>query len=80
MDDVAIKARMGRALQIARERAGITQAALADALGTKQSAVSRLEAGQRWPSARTLAKIMKATRTHVIGSLLAEAEAERKSA
>jgi len=80
MDESTIKARMGRALQIARDRAGLTQAELADELETKQSAVSRLEAGQRWPSAKTLAKIMKATRIRAIGPLLAESEAERKSA
>jgi uncharacterized protein len=44
----------------ARERAGLTQAALAHRAGTRQSAVSAYESGRRTPSVVTLARLVRA--------------------
>ena len=45
----------------ARVRAGLTQAQLAERMGTSQSAVARLESGRRLPSVATLEKLAAAT-------------------
>ena len=45
----------------ARARAGLTQAELAERMGTSQSAVARLESGVAKPSVATLEKLAKAT-------------------
>jgi ribosome-binding protein aMBF1 (putative translation factor) len=45
----------------ARARAGLTQAELAERMGTSQSAVARLESGAGKPSVATLEKLAKAT-------------------
>jgi ribosome-binding protein aMBF1 (putative translation factor) len=45
----------------ARSRAGLTQAQLADRMGTSQSAVARLESGKSHPSVATLEKLAAAT-------------------
>jgi ribosome-binding protein aMBF1 (putative translation factor) len=45
----------------ARLRAGLTQAELAERMGTSQSAVARLESGTARPSVATLEKLAQAT-------------------
>ena len=45
----------------ARNRAGLTQGALARKMGTTQPAVARLESGRGYPSMRTLDRLAKAT-------------------
>ena len=45
----------------ARTRAGLTQAELAERMGTSQSAVARLESGRGRPSVATLEKLAEAT-------------------
>lgn len=45
----------------ARTRAGLTQAQLAERMGTSQSAVARLESGRALPSVATLEKLAAAT-------------------
>ncbi|RYG94213.1 MAG: XRE family transcriptional regulator [Alphaproteobacteria bacterium] len=45
----------------ARARAGLTQAELAERMGTSQSAVARLESGKSRPSVATLEKLALAT-------------------
>ncbi len=45
----------------ARARAGLTQAELAERMGTSQSAVARLESGKARPSVGTLEKLAEAT-------------------
>lgn len=45
----------------ARLRAGLTQAELAERMGTSQSAVARLESGSARPSVATLEKLAHAT-------------------
>jgi len=53
------------ALIAARTQAGLTQAQLADRMGTTQSAVARLESGRARPSTATLEKVAKATGTRL---------------
>jgi len=48
----------------ARMRAGLSQAALAKKIGTKQPAIARIEGGQL-PSTTTLQRIAKATGTRL---------------
>lgn len=52
---------LANALIGARVRAGLTQAQLAERMGTSQSAVARLESGRRLPSVATLEKLAAAT-------------------
>ena len=51
---------LGELIREARREAGLSQAALAAALGTKQSVVSRWECGHEAPRADTLAAILRA--------------------
>ena len=48
---------MGEKLKTARQRAGMTQAQLAEAIGCKQKDVSRWEAGQIEPGVLTVKKM-----------------------
>ena len=56
-----------RELIEARSRAGLTQAQLAERMGTQQAAIARLEGGRVRPSMDTLRRYAKATgsRLHV---------------
>ena len=45
----------------ARVRAGLSQAELAERMGTSQSAIARLESGQTLPSTKTLLRFAEAT-------------------
>lgn len=49
----------------ARLRAGLSQAELAERMGTSQSAIARLESGQTLPSTKTLLRFADATRSKV---------------
>jgi transcriptional regulator with XRE-family HTH domain len=49
----------------ARARAGLSQAELAERMGTSQSAIARLESGRTLPSAKTLLRFAKATGSKV---------------
>jgi ribosome-binding protein aMBF1 (putative translation factor) len=62
---------LARELIAARVRAGMTQAEVAERMGTTQSVVARLESGARMPSVNTLLKFAKATRSRPIIKLLA---------
>ncbi len=62
---------LARELIAARVRAGLTQAEVAERMGTTQSVVARLESGARMPSVNTLLKFAKATRSRPIIKLLA---------
>ena len=60
----------------ARVQSGLTQAQIAERMGTTQSAVARLESGRSNPSAKTLEKYAKATGTRLrIGFEPIEADA-----
>jgi DNA-binding XRE family transcriptional regulator len=52
---------IARAILRARTTSGLTQAELAERMGTSRSFVARLESGRALPSARTFSKIAKAT-------------------
>jgi ribosome-binding protein aMBF1 (putative translation factor) len=62
---------LARELIAARVRAGLTQAEVAERMGTSQSVIARLESGVRMPSVNTLLKFAKATRSRPIIKLLA---------
>lgn len=62
---------LARELIAARVRAGLTQAEVAERMGTTQSVVARLESGARMPSVNTLLKFASATRSRPIIKLLA---------
>jgi ribosome-binding protein aMBF1 (putative translation factor) len=49
----------------ARGDANMTQEQVAQAMGTTQAVIARLESGKRWPSTRTLARFAKATRSRL---------------
>jgi ribosome-binding protein aMBF1 (putative translation factor) len=49
----------------ARVRAGLSQAELAERMGTSQSAIARLESGQTLPSTKTLLRFAQATGSKV---------------
>lgn len=51
---------IGQQIAEARERAGLTQAQLAERAGTAQSAVSAYEAGRKVPSADTFVRLLAA--------------------
>jgi ribosome-binding protein aMBF1 (putative translation factor) len=63
------------ALIAARSHAGLTQAELAERMGTTQSAVARLESGRTHPSTTTLEKVAKATGTRLKVSFEPEGKA-----
>jgi DNA-binding XRE family transcriptional regulator len=56
---------LASALIEARSRAGMTQAQVAEAMGTTQAAIARLEDGLVKPSTRTLERFAKATGTRL---------------
>jgi ribosome-binding protein aMBF1 (putative translation factor) len=56
---------LAAALIGARAQAGLTQAELAERMGTTQSAIARMEGGKAKPSTTTLAKLAKATGTRL---------------
>ena len=62
---------LARELIAARVRAGMTQAEVAERMGTTQSMVARLEGGAQMPSVNTLLKFAKATRSRPIIKFLA---------
>jgi transcriptional regulator with XRE-family HTH domain len=49
------------ALRAARTRGGLTQAALAERVGTSQATISAYENGRKQPSVETLARLLAAT-------------------
>lgn len=53
-DALAEEFELAREMIAARTRAGLTQADVAERMGTTQSAVARIESGQRHPSMRTV--------------------------
>ncbi len=60
-DALAPEYEIASAIIGARARAGLTQAELAERIGTSQSAIARLESGRAKPATRTLEKIAAAT-------------------
>ena len=60
---------LASALIKARGEAGMTQEQVAQAMGTTQAVVARLESGRTMPSTRTLERFAKATHTRLRISL-----------
>jgi predicted transcriptional regulator len=63
--------RLGPAFEIAaellraRKRTGLSQAELAERMGTSQSAIARMESGETLPSTKTLLRFAAATQSKV---------------
>ncbi len=57
---------LASAVMAARNRAGLTQQALARKMGTTQPAVARLESGRTRPSMRTLERLAEATGSRLL--------------
>jgi ribosome-binding protein aMBF1 (putative translation factor) len=55
----------------ARARSGLSQAELAERMGTSQSAIARIESGRTLPSAKTLIRFAEATGSKIELRLLA---------
>ncbi len=70
-DAIADEFDLARELIAARVRAGLTQAQLANRMGTTQSVVARLESGAQLPSVNTLLKFARATGSRPVIKLLA---------
>ena len=70
-DALADEFDLARELIAARVRAGLTQAEVAERMGTTQSVVARLESGAQMPSVNTLLKFARATRSRPIIKFLA---------
>jgi len=56
---------LARALIEARASAGLTQAELAERMGTTQSVIARLESGRVQPTTATLRRLARATGTRL---------------
>ncbi len=70
-DAMAGEFALARELIAARVRAGLTQAELAERMGTTQSAVARIESGRRLPSMKTLLRYANATGSRPLVKLVA---------
>jgi ribosome-binding protein aMBF1 (putative translation factor) len=68
---------LASALIKARSEAEMTQEQVAEAMGTTQAVVARLESGKVLPSTRTLERFAKATRTRLRISFEPDREAAR---
>jgi ribosome-binding protein aMBF1 (putative translation factor) len=68
---------LASALIEARANAEMTQEQVAQAMGTTQAVVARLEGGKTMPSTRTLKRFAKATRTKLRIRFEPESEAAR---
>lgn len=67
---IAPEFEIARELIAARARAGLSQAEVAERMGTTQSAVARIESGKQKPSTRTLERYAQATGSTVKISLV----------
>lgn len=60
---------IARTLIAARTQAGLSQQEVAERMGTTQSTIARMEAGQSLPSTRSLLRFAKATGCHLVMQL-----------
>lgn len=70
-EELAPEYEIARTIIRARAAAGLSQAELAQRMGTAQSYVARLESGRVLPSTKTLLKVAEATNTHARFELVA---------
>ena len=68
---------LATALIRARAQANLTQAQVAEKMGTTQAAVARLESGRTMPSTRSLQRFAEATGTKLRISFVPDPAAER---
>ena len=67
MNDIAdYMIQIGRSITAARERRNMTQAELAKAIGTSQSAINRIEHGKQNASLEIISKISRALHSQII--------------
>ena len=78
-DTLADQFALAEALINARGEAGMTQEQVAQAMGTTQAAIARLESGRTMPLTRTLERFAKATKTHLRISFEPEKKAATKA-
>lgn len=69
-DALAPEFALARALIEARSNAGLTQAEVAERMGTTQSVVARIESGRNPPNLRTLEKYAHAVGTRIAVTLV----------
>jgi len=69
-DRLAAEFDIAETLIRARQRAGLSQAQVAERMGTRQSVVARLESGRVMPSATSLARYAAATGSRLRVELL----------
>ncbi|MBI3090781.1 MAG: helix-turn-helix transcriptional regulator [Candidatus Tectomicrobia bacterium] len=77
-DALAAEFDLARELIAARARAGLTQAQVAERMGTSQSAVARLEGGRRLPSMTTLLRYAEATGSRPVVKLVGDETTRRR--
>lgn len=65
-DAQAAEFQIARELIAARARAGLTQADVAERMGTTQSAIARMEGGRRVPSLRSVQRYARAVGSHAV--------------
>lgn len=70
-EELAPEYELARTIIRARARSGLTQAQLAERMGTSQSYIARLESGQQRPNFRTLERVGRATGTRLKVDLVA---------
>lgn len=66
---------LARELILARSRAGLSQAEVAQRMGTTQSTVARLEAGRAKPTLLTVERYAKATGSRAVVKLVPDTDA-----
>lgn len=66
---------LARELILARSRAGLSQAEVAQRMGTTQSAVARLEGGRAKPTLLTVERYAKATGSRAVVRLVPDMDA-----
>lgn len=60
-DEVELALRLAELVYDARTRAGLSQAELAERMGTRQSVISKIEGGGQVPTVAMLARVARAT-------------------
>jgi ribosome-binding protein aMBF1 (putative translation factor) len=76
-DELESEFALASAMIKARAEADMTQEQVAEAMGTTQAVVARLESGKALPSTRTLKRFAKATRTRLQISFARETSPSR---
>lgn len=72
---------LGQALRVLRDKAGITQKALAERVGTSEAYVSNIEGGRRDARWSTIARLLRALDAdlHNLADAMSEVERNRRA-